>query len=265
MPPPTDVWDAGAGYEPYVGRWSRLVAREFVDWLSIPPGGAWLDIGCGTGALVSAILERGSPRQVVGVDPSAPFLSSARRQVTDARVEFRAGEAAHLRLPGCAFDAVVSGLVLNFTPDPEAALREMVRVARPGAIVAAYVWDYASEMQPIRRFWDAAIWVDERARALDEAVRFPICAPDALARVFAASGLERIDGRAIDVEAVFSSFDDYWTPFLGGQGPAPGYCAALDEPRRAALRERLRDLVPAAPDGRLRMTARAFAIRASKR
>ena len=146
MQPPTDVWDAGAAYEPYVGRWSRLVAREFVGWLSIPPGAAWLDVGCGTGALVSAILERGSPRQVVGVDPSEPFLSSARRQVTDARADLRAGDAAHLPLPGCAFDAVVSGLVLNFTPDPVAALREMVRVARPGAIVAAYVWDYASEM-----------------------------------------------------------------------------------------------------------------------
>ena len=46
----SDVWASGAAYEPYVGRWSRLVAREFLNWLAVPARGRWLDVGCGTGA-----------------------------------------------------------------------------------------------------------------------------------------------------------------------------------------------------------------------
>jgi SAM-dependent methyltransferase len=262
--PQADVWAAGDAYEPYVGRWSRLVAREFLDWLAVPPGAAWLDVGCGTGALSRTILEEAAPRRVIGVDPADGFLAHARARIEDARAEFRSGDAQALPLPDAGVDAVVSGLMLNFVPDKALAVREMARVARPGAVVALYVWDYAAEMQLMRRFWDAAVALDPAARALDEGARFPVCAPGPLTGLFAEAGLERVEARAIDVPTVFRDFDDYWTPFLGGQGPAPGYCVSLDEARRAALRERLQASLPRAGDGSIRLIARAFAVRGAK-
>jgi ubiquinone/menaquinone biosynthesis C-methylase UbiE len=147
-----DVWASGDAYEPYVGRWSRLVARQFVEWLGMPPGGTWLDVGCGTGALCEAILENASPHQVTGIDPSEGFISFARHKVTDQRATFRVGGSQALDVPSGSFDAAVAGLVINFVPDQSKALGEMRRATRPGGIVAAYVWDYAGEMQMMRRF-----------------------------------------------------------------------------------------------------------------
>jgi len=155
----------------------------------------------------------------------------------------------------------VSGLVLNFVPDQPKAVAEMRRAARPGGTVAVYVWDYAGEMQMIRRFWDAAGALDPAARRLDEALRFPLCDPAPLKTLFEATGLRNIETRAIDVPTVFADFDDYWTPFLGGQGPAPGFCMKLPEEARTALRERLRATLPKAGDGRIRLIARAWAVR----
>ena len=156
---------------------------------------------------------------------------------------------------------MVSGLVLNFVPDLGAALAEMLRVTRPGGVVAGYVWDYAGGMELIRRFWDAAIELDPAARGLDEGIRFPICAPGPLQRAFESAGLAGVEVRPIDVPTVFRDFDDYWTPFLSGVGPAPGYAAALDPARRDALRERLDATLPREPDGRIALTARAWAVR----
>src|SRR5262245_47260570 len=135
------VWASGAAYEPYVGRWSRLVAREFVDWLAIPSAASWLDVGCGTGALSETILRRASPSERHGIDPSQGYLALALEQVRDPRVRFEAGDARRLSVESPRYDAVVSALVLNFIPDPGAGMAEMARVARPGGIVAAYVWD----------------------------------------------------------------------------------------------------------------------------
>jgi hypothetical protein len=123
------------------------------------------------------------------------------------------------------------------------------------------VWDYAGEMQLMRKFWDAAITLDPAARDLDEGVRFPSCKPDALAALFAQAGLRDIATQAVDVPTVFENFDDYWSPFLGGQGPAPGYCMKLTDSNRAALRERLRASLPADGDGKIRMIARAWAVK----
>ena len=152
-----DRWTGGDSYESYVGRWSRGVAVEFIDWLDAAPGGSWLDLGCGTGALTTAILERADPAAVVGIDPSASFIDHARAATPDRHAVFLTGDALALPLAAGSADVVVSGLVLNFIPDPAAALRECLRVARPGATIAAYVWDYAEKMEPIRAFWDAAI------------------------------------------------------------------------------------------------------------
>lgn len=187
-----DVWASGDLYEPYVGRWSRLVARDFLDWLGLPGGLRWLDVGCGTGALSQTVLDRARPREVAGADPSEGYVAHARARVADARASFRVADARSLPFEGR---------------------------------------------------------------------RFPVCRPEPLAVLFRRAGLARIDTRPIDVPTVFRDFEDYWTPFLGGQAPAPGYCMSLSEDRRAALRELIRAKLPRTPDGRISLIARAWAVR----
>jgi SAM-dependent methyltransferase len=256
-----DVWASGDAYEPYVGRWSRLVAREFLTWLAAAPGARWLDVGCGTGALIEEILSATAPTHVQGVDPSFPYVLFARSRVRDGRATFVVADARSLPQPAQSIDVAVSGLALNFIPRPDVALAEMGRVARAGGIVAAYVWDYADQMQLIRYFWDAAVALDSRASELDEARRFPTCHATALEGLFSGAELQAVESLEIDVPTRFRDFDDYWRPFLGGQGPAPAYAMGLDEERRTALRERIRVTLPAADDGSINLVARAWAVR----
>ncbi|MBI1736035.1 MAG: class I SAM-dependent methyltransferase [Candidatus Rokubacteria bacterium] len=258
-----DVWASGDLYEPYVGRWSRLVAREFVEWLGIPAGGRWLDVGCGTGALLGEVLARANPALAVGVDRSAGYVAHARRRLHVARSAFAVADATALPLATAAVDVAVCALVLNFVRSPVAMLAEMRRATVAGGIVAVYVWDYAQDMQLMRRFWDAAVELDPAAAELDEARRFPMCQPEPLAELCEQAGLAVVDVRAIDVPTVFRDFDDYWTPFLGGQGPAPGYCMSLSEERRVALREHIRARLPFEPDGSIHLIARAWAAKAA--
>lgn len=257
-----DNWAAGNLYEPYVGRWSRQVAREFLDWLEVPADRGWIDVGCGTGALTQTVLDRAHPSSVTGVDPSQGFIEYARANVTGP-ARFEVGDAQALPLESACADAVVSGLVLNFVPGPERAAAEMARLARPGGFVAAYVWDYADKMELMRYFWNAAAQLDPAA--VDEGLRFPICKPEPLAALFEQAGLDEVQTRAIDTPTHFRDFDDYWSPFLGGQGPAPAYAMSLTEERRTALRERIRASLPIAPDGSLDLVARAWAVKARKR
>ena len=257
----TDVWASGEPYEAYVGRWSRLAAADFVDWLAVPPDRQWLDVGCGTGALTELVLARSMPASVVGVDPSEGFVEFARASVLDGRASFAVGDAQALPFARGSFDATVAGLVLNFVPEPPLAAREMRRVTAPGGTAAAYVWDYAGDMQMMRRFWDAAVELDPGAGELDEGRRFPIARAQALADLFAAAGLGGVETRAIDVPTHFRDFDDYWAPFLGGQGPAPSYAMSLSEAGRNALRDRIRERLPVEPDGSIRMVARAWAVK----
>lgn len=256
-----ELWAAGEAYERYVGRWSRLVAADFLDWLGVAPRWRWLDVGCGTGALSATILHRAQPASVTGLDSSEGFLSRAREHVQDPRAAFDHGDAQVLPYDDGQFDVAVSGLVLNFVPDQARMLAEMPRVVRPGGTIALYVWDYAERMELMRHFWDAAAALDPPARKLDEGVRFPVCRPGPLVDLFRAAGLEAVATTAIDVPTVFADFDDYWSPFLGGQGPAPGYCMSLAEETRGKLRERLRQTLPIGPDGRIALTARAWAVR----
>lgn len=257
---PKEVWANGAAYEPYIGRWSRLVAREFLSWLDVAPGSRWLDVGCGTGALSEIILDRAAPTSVKGVDPSAGFVAFAREQIRDARAQFEVGDARALPVESDIYDAVVSGLVLNFVPESRRAVREMARAARMGGVVAAYVWDYAGRMQLMRHFWNAAAALDPAAEALDEGQRFPICRPEPLRDLFQSAGLGQVELHPIDIATDFRDFDDYWTPFLDGQAPAPAYAQSLSEERRAALRERIRAALPYALDGSIPLVARAWAV-----
>lgn len=264
MAPSTEVWTSGDLYEPYVGRWSRLVAKEFLAWLEAPSGLAWLDVGCGTGALAEAVATTCRPKHLAGIDSSAGFLELAQRRLGPETAELRQDDARSLPYEAAAFDRVVAGLVLNFVPDQARAMAEMVRVARPEGEVALYVSDYAGGMELMRHFWDAAATLDPRGVELDEGKRFPICRPEPLRRLLEAAGLVGVTTRAIDVPTEFRDFDDYWTPFLGSQGPAPTYLASLREEDRAALRERLRAASPIRPNGGIALTARAWAVRGRK-
>lgn len=265
QPQPRDVWAAGDLYEPYVGRWSRRVAIEFLNWVAVPERKDWVDVGCGTGALTQAIIEHKHPNSVIGVDASPGYAAYAEARTESPSARFEVGNAQLLPIDTASLDAAVSGLVLNFVPQPPRAVAEMARVVRAGAVVAAYVWDYAGKMELMRYFWDAAVALDAAAIELDEGRRFPICQPTPLAEVFVQAGLSEVQVRAIDVATDFRDFDDYWSPFLGGQGPAPGYAMSLSEEHRAELRERIRSALPIAKDGSIHLVARAWAARGRKR
>jgi SAM-dependent methyltransferase len=256
-----DTWDDGAGYEPYVGRWSRLVAADFIRWLDIPADSAWLDFGCGTGALSQTILAHAAPRLVVGCDRSSGYVDFARRNTRDGRAQFVVAQLPDLPRAADGFDACVTGLVLNFLPSPDMAVATMSSRVRRGGTVAAYVWDYSAGMDLMRVFWDAAVAQDPSARALDEGSRFPLCHAEPLGTLFERAGLDDVAVRPVDVPTVFRDFDDYWSPFLGGQGPAPGYAMSLSADRREQLRDTIRRRLSTDRDGQIRLTARAWAVR----
>lgn len=256
-----DAWADGDAYEAFMGRWSRAAAERFVSWLRQPPGLRWLDVGCGTGALSDVVLRHADPRELVGIDRSEAYVETARGRSGDPRARFDTGDAQALPAGDAGFDVAVSGLVLNFVPEPEGMLREMARAVRPGGSVAVYVWDYADGMELLRRFWDAAVALDPEASELDEGRRFGICRPEALEQAFADTGLAGVEISSVEVPTRFGSFEEYWNPFFGGQGPAPGYARALGDAPRARLRRRLEADLASGPDGAIELRARAWAAR----
>lgn len=257
-----DPWVAGQPYENFMGRWSRRIAHAFIQWLSPPPALRWLDIGCGTGALSESILAHASPASVLAVDPSEGFIAFAKRTLADPRITFWIGDALHLPAGAHAMQVAVSGLVLNFIPEPVTALRAMRHAVQPDGMIAFYVWDYGGHMEMLRYFWDSVVALDPHAHALDEGVRFPVCQPDALTQVCAEAGLHHIEVRGLEAAMMFTDFADYWSPFLSGQGPAPGYVAGLGVTGRTALEAHLRATLPIREDGSLSLAARAWAVRA---
>jgi SAM-dependent methyltransferase len=255
------VWASADAYERYIGRWSRIVADELLDRLDVPPGARWLDVGCGTGALSSTIRRHDPHGHVTGIDPSEAFVGHARAAVEG---EFLVADARELPFADSTFDAVASGLVLNFVPEPERAAAEIVRVVRPGGAIGVYVWDYSEGMELIRHFFDAAIEVDPAAAEHDEGPRFAICHPGPLGELFRSAGARDVEVAPVDAPATFADFEDLWEPFLGGQGPAGAYAVSLDDAARRALRESLRRRLPIAADGSIRLTLRAWAATCTK-
>jgi len=258
---PRDGWVAGDAYEAYMGRWSRRLARSFIDWLRPSSSADWLEVGCGTGALTSAICDRCSPASVVACDPSSAFIEHAQASLAAAPATFVVGGADRLPYRDGGFDIGVSGLVFNFLPDPELVLASIRERLRPGAIVATYVWDYDDGMAFLRIFWEEAAALNSAADAVDERRRFPLCRHPALTALFQNAGLSDVETASIEIPTDFASFDDYWAPFLRGTGPAPGYVASLDLAARALLEQRLRERLPAGDDGGIHLRARAWAAR----
>ena len=256
-----ESWDSGDAYERYVGRWSRLVAVRFIEWLNAAPGASWLDVGCGTGALSSEIARSAAPSRVDGIDPSSAFIQQAADGLVGPLVSFQVADALAIPHPDSTFDITASALVLTFVPDPTRAVREMVRVTKPAGTIAAYVWDYAGEMQMMRYFWDVAVDLFPRARDAHEGLRFELADPEELAVLFEAGGLDDILTAPLVIPTRFVDFEDFWQPFLGGQGPAPGFVASLGDGDRELLRDELERRLPIAEDRSIELTARAWAVR----
>jgi SAM-dependent methyltransferase len=255
-----DKWTSGAAYDQWMGRWSRLLAHEFLQWLSLSANLRWLDVCCGSGVLTEAIVDNFAPAGVSGIDASPQQIEFAREHRAAPAVNFQTGDAMALPFAEPSFDVAVCGLGLNYVPEPERALQEMRRVTVLEGVVAVYVWDYAEGARFIREFWDAAAAVDREASTYDQSNRFPLCNSEALRALFENVGLKQVKVSAIDITTRFASFDDYWQPLLTGQGSAPNYLVSRDEHTQKAIRERLRDSLTADNNSAIEMPARAWAV-----
>lgn len=256
-----DFFAESAAYERFMGRWSRQMAPLLVIFAGVRDGDAVLDIGSGTGSLSFAVAQATPSARVTGVDPAAPYVKYAQSQAPGDRIRFVVGDAQQLDLPDASFDRVLSLFVINFIPDRAKALREMIRVTRSGGVVAAAVWDYGGDMQMLRAFWDEAVAQNPSIATRDER-HMPLCKPGELAAFWRAHGLTDVEERPLTIDLSFASFDDYWQPFLGGQGPAGAYAVSLPPADRDALRARLRQrLLGSGPDRAITTRARAWAVR----
>lgn len=255
-----DAWNEGDPYEYFMGRWSKLIAPLFLSWLNAADHLSWLDIGCGTGALSEAIYRNCNPAVLSCVDPSAGFLEKTKARLS-GKGEFAVGSASNIPKPDASVDMMVSGLALNFFPELANAVAEMRRVVKRNGTVAAYVWDYSDRMDFLRVFWDAAVDVDPNAYELDEGKRFPICNVNKLRDEFHRAGLANIETSNLDATTTFKDFDDYWNPFLGGQGPAGSYLLSLDAHRQDAIKRVVFKSLPIERNGSITLLARAIAVR----
>lgn len=256
-----DTWASGDAYEKFMGRWSKPIAQKFLTWLAVPEARSWLDVGCGTGSLTKLILAAHQPKEIIAIDSSRDFILHAQHLITNPSVHFKVGSAQSLELVSDSVDATVSGLVLNFVPQPKVAIAEMVRVTKPGGKIGIFVWDYAEGMQMLRYFWNAAIELDHKARELDEASRFSLCREGQLESLVREAGLQQVEAAPIEVETIFQNFEDYWQPFLGNVGPAPSYAMSLDQNGRKRLEDKLRKSLPINDKGAIAILARAWAVK----
>jgi SAM-dependent methyltransferase len=255
------VFSVGEAYELFMGRWSRLLAPLLVQFAGLNDGDDVLDVGSGTGSLTAAIAASAPASRVVGVDRSEPYVALARAHHETARVRFEVGDAEQLQFADANFDLTISALILNFVPNPQKALTEMIRVTRPTGTVAAAVWDYGEGMEMLRIFWDEAVALDRDVDAKDER-HMPFCRPGELAALWRAKGLDNVTEMPLTIQTGFSSFENYWAPFLQQQGPAGAYVATLPERNREQLEKRLRlRLLGVGPDGPITLRARAWGVR----
>jgi SAM-dependent methyltransferase len=255
------MFSGAQAYERFMGAWSREVAPLFVRFAGVKDGEAVLDIGSGTGALSAAVLAAAPSGRIVGIDPAAPYVAFAQSRQGSPRVTFETGDAQQMRFADREFDRTLSLLVMNFIPDRDRAMKEMIRVTRPNGIIAAGVWDYGDGMQFLRVFWDEVIAQSPAADAKDER-HMPLCRKGELGALWRGHGLLDVEETALTIPTRFTNFADYWSRFLEKQGPAGAYVAAMSESDREQLRLRLQKrLVGAGPDRPIDMTARVWAVK----
>lgn len=259
------MFSEAQSYERFMGRWSRRLAPLLVRFASVRDGETLLDVGSGTGALASALAAAAPAGRIAGIDPSASYVMFAQANQGGPLVRFQVGDAQRMEFPDATFDRTLSLLVVNFIPDAPRAVDEMVRVTRRGGTVAAAVWDYGDGMELLRVFWDEAVKVTPAAERRDER-HMPFCRKGALAALWRQHGLQDVVEEALTIETRFSSFDDYWAPFLEKQGPAGAHVAGLSARERDDLEARLRKrLLGQGPDRSFSLEARAWAVRGAVR
>ena len=248
-------------YERFMGRWSRLVAPQLIDFTDVPDRGQFLDVGSGTGALSFALAERKPRAHVRGIDPSKEYVAYANsRNRFAGRVSFSAGDAQELRFGDATFDASLSPLVFNFIPDPGKALREVRRITKPGGRISAAVWDYGDGMRMLRAFWDSAASIDAKSERLDEK-HMPLCRAGELAELWRQGVLENVHEQPQVITMRFESFADYWDAFLLGQGPAGVFVKSLNHDQVRALRDELKSRVsPSAENLPITLSARVWSV-----
>jgi SAM-dependent methyltransferase len=242
-------------YDRHIGRYGPELARALCDAADVVAGQRALDVGCGPGALTSELVRRLGSDAVAAVDPSPSFVEGCRARLPGVRVEEAAAE--RLPFPDAAFDRALAQLVVNFMTDPPAGVGEMVRVARPGGVVSAAVWDYAGGMTLLRRFWDAAVALDPAAARLDEGRSMPFCTPEELTDLWSGAGLADVHVAAVEVGAAYDGFDDLWRALEAGVAPSGAYVLGLDVDGRAALADGLQRRLGVGSRP-FRLTARAW-------
>ena len=254
-----NAFDDAAAYERFMGRWSRAVGGIFVEWIRPPNGAHWLDIGCGTGAFTELVLDRCSPAAVVAVDPSAAQIDHARNNPVGQRADFRVADAEMLPFADDSFDVVASALVINFIPDRPRAIAEMRRVARPGGLVAGYVWDFAEEGSPssLIRAGLRQIGANPPRTSGTEDSRLT-----GLSLLFRAGGLNDIATRTVDVTMSFLDFEEFWRTQTPAYSPTGKLIAGLSKIDHVRLIEAVQAILPRDADGGIGCSARANAIKA---
>lgn len=253
----------GEGYERIMGRWSRRLVGPFLDFAGTADGEDVLDAGCGTGCVALAVAERCDPRSVHGVDLSAPYVAFAQQRNRDPRLSFATGNLHALDLPDRAYDRVLSLLVLHFVPKTAQAIAELRRVARPGAVVAAAVWDARGGYVANRIFFDTAAALDAAAseRRARNYTR-PLTRPGELGAAWRAAGFTDVEETTLAIRMDFASFDDYWGPYSAKDGPQADYVATLTDGERARLRDALqRAYLDGEDDGPRSYAALAWAVK----
>lgn len=225
---------SGDAYDAFMGRYSRRLAPLFADWTGVSAGQQALDVGCGPGALTEVLVERLGLSSVVACDPSQSFVDACRARFPG--LDVRAGAAERLPVEDNSCDVALAQLVLHFVSDPEAVGRELRRVLRSGGAVAACTWDFAEGMEMLRHFWDAALDLDPAAP--DEAT-LSFGRPGEIPELFATAGFDDVTETTLTVTTTYASYDELWSGFLEGIGPAGAYAVRQPLEHQEALREAL--------------------------
>ena len=255
------MFSAAAGYERFMGRWSRLLAPAYIAFAGVRDGDHVLDVGTGTGALATALAAAKPSSQLVGIDPSAAFIDYVGKSLKSPRARFEVGDAQALRFEAAAFDQAMSLLVMNFVPDHQKAISEMRRVTRSRGVVSACVWDYNEGMQMLRFFWDEVVALDPAMAPKDER-HMKLSREGQLGELWKAAGLVNVVEESLAIQQAYAAFEDYWGPFLKGAGPGGAYVVSLSEDRRRQLAARLRKrLLGDRGDGAFTLEARAWCVR----